>query len=95
VRLLGILRGYRISRPSQLINYVPQARPIFSLMDALEKFDREAGYPFAWFFYMVHGNRMGRNVGEKVIEGLKTGKIGLPENDKRVLLRWGEHPYRF
>jgi hypothetical protein len=68
---------------------------IFSLMDALEKFDREASYPFAWFFYMVHGNRMGRNVGEKVLEGLKTGKIGLPENDKEVLLRWGEHPYGF
>lgn len=68
---------------------------IFSLMDALERFDRKAVYPSAWFFYMVHRNRMGRAVGEMVVEGIKGGKIGLPECDKNVLLLWGERPYGF
>ena len=68
---------------------------IFDLMSALEKFDKQTGYELSWFFYMVHGNRMGTDVGRMVVEALAAGKIGLPEWDKAVLLRWSERGYGF
>lgn len=68
---------------------------VFDLMSALEKFDKTTGYPFSWFFYMVHGNRMGTDVGRMVVEAVIAGKVGLPEPDRRILLRWSERGYWF
>ena len=68
---------------------------VFDLMSELEKFDKRTGYPFSWFFYMVHGNRMGTEVGRRVVEAVTVGKVGLPEPDRRVLLRWSERGYGF
>lgn len=70
-------------------------RSVYGLMEALDDFDHRAGYPFAWFFHMCHGNRIGHRVGGIVIEGIKDGKIALPKCDAAVLLRWSNSGYGF
>lgn len=70
-------------------------RSLYDLMDRLETFDGQTGYPFSWYFYMLHGNRINFSAGEAVAEALKQGKIRLPEHDEKVLLRWHENEYGF
>lgn len=68
---------------------------VYSLMDRLVGFDSRAGYPFAWYFYMLHGNRVHYSVGVKISEGIEAGRIHLPERDERVLQRWIHRQYGF
>jgi len=65
------------------------------VMDSLFRFDNHAGYPFAWFFYMLHGNRVGHTAGAVIAQGIKDCVIRLPERDEKVLLRWHERGYGF
>jgi len=65
------------------------------LMERLEQFDRKAGYPMAWFFYLVHGNRLSYQVGDRVAKGIQEGRIALPGHDAKVVMRWHERPYGF
>lgn len=65
------------------------------LFGRLQKLDRRVGAPFAWFFYMVHGNRVEADAGERVIRAAEAGTIVLPECDYRVLKDWQAHPYGF
>ena len=51
--------------------------------------------PFAWYFYMLHGNRVDDACGKRVLAAAEAGKIVLPEHDYRVLKDWREHPYGF
>lgn len=73
----------------------PNRDDVYGVMARLEKFDARVGYPFAWYFYMLHGNRIDYTVGQTVARGLRAGKILLPECDERVLLRWAEREYGF
>lgn len=68
---------------------------IFGLWDRLLAFDKKAGHPFAWYFYMLHGNRLGDWVGRRVLEGAEAGDIVLPEHDYRVLQGFVKHEYGF
>lgn len=68
----------------------------YGVMESLSEFDRQAGYPFAWFYYLVHGNRITSSAGSVVAKAILAGKMHpLPECDERVLLRWYEHQYGF
>lgn len=62
---------------------------------ALQKLDRRVGVPFAWYFYMLHGNRVESEAGERVIRAAEDGTIVLPERDYRVLKDWQDRPYSF
>ncbi len=68
---------------------------VYSLYDQLLKFDKKAGYPFAWYFFMLHGNRLGDWVGEMIAKGLESGAIGFPDHDRQVVLEWNAHRYGF
>lgn len=70
-------------------------RSVFKLMEMLERFDRKAGYPMAWFFHAVYGNRIGSWAIRDVAEGLHKRKIALPARDTAVVLRWAENEYAF
>lgn len=63
--------------------------------DTLCGFDRQAGYPFAWYFYMLHGNRISHNAGKIIVQGLNSSLFQLPACDEKVLLRWYERQYGF
>ena len=74
---------------------VKPASSIYRIYGELQKLDGRVGVPFAWFFFMLHGNRIPDAVGEQVIAGAEAGEIVIPEHDYRVLKMWQAHPYGF
>lgn len=72
-----------------------KCKTVYGLMEKLQEFDRKAGYPFAWYFYMLHGNRLGDAAGERVAEAVESGQFRIPVHDEKVLQRWCQHPYGF
>ncbi len=52
-------------------------------------------FTFAWYFFMLHGNRIAQSVGETVAEAAEDGIITLPNWDRDVLRSWKDAPYSF
>lgn len=70
--------------------------PAYGIMQSLQDFDQQVGYPFAWFFYMVHGNRIGAAAGGIVAKAILAVEMKpLPPHDEVVLLRWADQQYGF
>ena len=65
------------------------------LMDRIEAIDREVRLPFGWYFLMTHGNYVDPDVGRAIAQGLRDGRVRLPDRDATVLLRWSESIYGF
>ena len=66
-----------------------------ALYDALQRFDRQAGYPMAWFFHMLTTKRVPHAVANAVIEDVQAGFSYLPERDVSVIKDWLHRPYGF
>ncbi len=66
-----------------------------SLADALQGFDRQLGYPMAWFFHMITTKCVPHAVARCVIEDVQVGFNYLPDRDLRVVRNWLHHPYGF
>jgi hypothetical protein len=64
-----------------------------SLHNLLTRFDRQAGYPFAWFFYMVKGKLVSSHSGLAVFKDISGDFSYLPERDVAVLKDWVSTPY--
>lgn len=64
-----------------------------SLHNLLTRFDRQAGYSFAWFFYMVNKNLVNPAVGKAVYRDYKDHFNYLPEADVAILKDWISTPY--
>ena len=64
-----------------------------SLHNLLTRFDRQAGYPFAWFFYMVKGKLVSPHSGAAVFRDISGDFSYLPERDVAVLKDWINTPY--
>ncbi len=64
-----------------------------SLHNLLTRFDRQAGYPFAWFFYMVKGKLVTPQSGVAVFKDVSGDFSYLPERDVAVLKDWISTPY--
>jgi hypothetical protein len=78
--------------------HVPQLEDIngkkgVSLHNLLTRFDRQAGYPFAWFFYMVKGKLVSPHCGAAVFKDISGDFSYLPERDVAVLKDWINTPY--
>ena len=68
----------------------------YGVMEFLSRFDLQSGYSFAWYFYMLHGNRITSSAGNVIAKAIKAGWIHpFPECDERVLLGWYERQYGF
>lgn len=67
----------------------------YSLFGKLMQFDARVGYPFAWFFYGLHGNLVMEGQMARVLEAAEAGLIMLHEIDYQVLRRWGDDRYGF
>ncbi len=65
-----------------------------SLHNLLTRFDRQAGYPFAWFFYMIKGKLVSPQSGLAVFKDVSGDFSYLPERDVAVLKDWVNTPYR-
>jgi len=66
-----------------------------ALNDALQRFDRLAGYPMAWFFHMLTTKTVPHAVAAAVIEDVVAGFGYLPERDVKVLKNWLHRPFGF
>lgn len=68
----------------------------YSVMNSLAEFDRLAGYPFAWYFYMLHNNRVRTTAGVVIAKAIQDGLMKpLPECDEKVLRQWDAEHYSF
>lgn len=65
-----------------------------SLHNLLTRFDRQAGYSFAWFFYMVKGKLVSPQSGVAVFKDVSGDFSYLPERDVAILKDWVNTPYR-
>lgn len=81
------------ARKMAAIKSVPKSP--YELFGKLEAIDRRVGVPFAWYFYMLHGNLVGSWAGERVLEAAEAGKLVLPEHDYQILKRWNQWSYGF
>ena len=66
-----------------------------ALHAALTHFDREVGYPMAWFFHMLTTKAVPHAVAAVVIEDVQGGFNYLPERDVAVVRDWLHRPYGF
>jgi len=66
-----------------------------ALADALHRFDKQAGYPMAWFFHMLTTKSVPHAVATVAIEDVQSGFSYLPDRDVQVVRDWLHHPYGF
>lgn len=64
-----------------------------TLSNLLSRFDRQVGYPFAWFFYMAKGKLVSTHSAESVYRDISNDFAYLPERDERILRDWIAAPY--
>ena len=64
-----------------------------SLSNVLTRFDRQAGYSFAWFFYMLKGKLVSTHSAESVYRDISGDFAYLPKRDEAVLRDWIASPY--
>lgn len=64
-----------------------------ALQAALAHFDRQAGFPFAWYFYMVAKRYVPPLLAESVHRDLDGDFAYLPHRDAAVLRDWIADPY--
>lgn len=92
-RTMTLIPQWTFARPLAKVN--ARKGSDYEFYGALQKLDRRVGVPFAWYFYMLHGNRVEADAGERVIRAAEAGTIVLPEHDYRVLKDWQDRPYSF
>lgn len=63
------------------------------LNEALTHFDREAGYPMAWYFHMLTTKAVPHWVAQTVVEDSLAGFAYLPQRDVDVVRSWLHRPY--
>jgi hypothetical protein len=68
---------------------------VHRLMERIEAIDAEVGLPFAWFFLMTHCHWVDPEFGDTIADGLRAGRVRLPDRDAAVLLGWADKRYLF
>ncbi|MER8847464.1 hypothetical protein [Mesorhizobium australicum] len=68
---------------------------VHGLMERTEAIDAEIGLPFACFFLMTHGYWVDPDAGHAIADGLRGGRVRLPNHEAAVLLEWAARPYLF
>jgi len=63
------------------------------LYAVLSHFDREAGYPMAWYFHMLTSKAVPYWVAQTVVEDALGGFAYLPQRDVDVVRGWLHRPY--
>lgn len=63
------------------------------LANQIHGFDRQAGYPFAWYFHMLTSRKVSHQLAEAVHADLMGAYDYLPARDLKVLREWYRNPY--
>jgi hypothetical protein len=72
----------------------PGARGL-ALYEALQRFDRQCGYPMAWFFHMLTTKAVPHTVAYAVVDDVQAGFSYLPARDVKIVKDWLHRPYSF
>lgn len=64
-----------------------------ALSNLLSRFDRQVGYPFAWFFYMLKGKLVSTHCAEAVYRDISGEFAYLPKRDEAIIRDWISSPY--
>jgi len=70
-----------------------QGKKGLPLHNLLTRFDRQAGYPMAWYFYLLKGIGVTAHCGVAVYKDLSGEFSYLPERDAAILNDWIASPY--
>jgi len=65
------------------------------LQQALQRYDRQAGYPMAWFFNMLTTKSVPHAVASAVADDSQSGFSYMPDRDLAVIKAWLYRPYGF
>ncbi|PKO66934.1 MAG: hypothetical protein CVU22_14095 [Betaproteobacteria bacterium HGW-Betaproteobacteria-16] len=79
----------------KLASVDPRRGDAYAHYGKLQTLDRRVKVPFAWYFYMLHGNRVLDGSAKRVLTDAEAGLIVLPEHDYQVLLDWRSSSYGF
>ncbi len=63
------------------------------LANRIHGFDREVGYPFAWYFHMLTNRKVSHKLAEAVHADLMGAYAYLPARDLKILREWYQDPY--
>jgi hypothetical protein len=63
------------------------------LHTALQTFDRQIGYPFAWFFHLLITKAIPHWVAQTVVEDGLNGFAYLPQRDMEIVRNWLHRAY--
>lgn len=63
------------------------------LNEALAHFDREVGYPMAWYFHLLTTKAVPHWVAQAVVEDALGGFAYLPQRDVDIVRAWLHRPY--
>jgi hypothetical protein len=74
---------------------IPYGAQGLTLHAALQSFDRQAGYPMAWFFHMLTTKAVPHAVATAVINDVQVGFHYLPDRDSQVVRDWMHRPFGF
>ncbi len=91
---ISIVPYWTSKKPIKALVY-KKSMTAYSIADLATKIDTKSGYPFSWYFYVLHGNRIGDWFAVLMLKAAESGLIYLPEQDYLVLKRWGEYKYGF
>ena len=73
---------------------VPQGVTGVDLANELSRYDRQAGYPMAWYFDMVTGLGVPEGLARAVFDQWRAGYRYLPERDANCVAEYCQRPYR-
>ncbi len=65
------------------------------LYEALQRFDRQLGYPMAWYFHMLTTKSVPHAVANAVVDDVQAGFSYLPERDVKIVKDWLHRPFAF
>ena len=63
------------------------------LAKTIHSFDRQVGYPFAWYFFMLTHKGVDTSVAEDVMRDQMGAYDYLPARDLKILRAWEQRPY--
>ncbi len=74
------------------LEFDPDLRGV-DLAKRINVFDREIGYPFAWYFLMLTSRAVPKETTQQILRDLMGAYDYLPARDLKVLRRWSDKPY--
>jgi hypothetical protein len=63
------------------------------LNEILSRFDREVGYPMAWYFHLLSRKAVPHWVAQTIVEDALAGFAYLPQRDVDIVRGWLHRPY--